>query len=473
MARKKNDAVGTEKMNLFDALFMGIGTVVGGSLFGMAGVGIALAGPGVPITFLIAGVCAMIQNLPMMALGSALPVNGGDYKYVSRFMGPVCGFAFQWMRLLNLLNVSVSCLAAGRYLPSILPFLSPEAAGILTLAVVYVPCLFNVRISSAVQNIMVAMLLLALCLFIGSGWAPAAASFSWRGMVTTTGVVPILVAVSFLRTSLFGATGLVNMGGEIRNPRKTIPVAIAGATGICTVLFALVGFVASHAVPWQMMDGQPLSVAAETFMSGSMFAFFVIFGALFALTSTMLAAFLGNSRLIHAGAADRIWPSFFIRTNRYGVPARIMTLMFLVGIVPVLLRLELKFVFAAMNAPSLLFGLLPQWTLVIAPEKLPQRFQRASFRLSKGVSRFVVLLHTCITFFLAYHLFAELTLPVILGIAGFFLLGLAYYFLRVRHLLEKEGYDLPAAMTAYDPDWLGDSGQAGHRRRPEIPRRSP
>lgn len=453
---KKNDPSSgmKKKMNFFDATFMGVGNVIGGSLFGMAGVGIASAGPGVPITFLIAGICAMIQNIPIMTLGSALPINGGEYKYVSRFMGPMYGFAFQWVSLLCLFNMSVSCLAAGKYLPAILPFLSPEAAGILALGVTYVICLFNIKTSSIVQNAMVVMLLLALGMFIGYGWKPAMASFSFKGMVTTTGIVRVVVAVSFLRTSLFGATNLANMGGEIKNPHKTIPMAMASATGICTIFFALMGLVASHAVPWQSMDNQPLSVAAETFMPKSIFTFFVIFGALFALTSTMLATFIGSGLEIHAGAVDKIWPAFFTKKNRYGVPARVTTVMFLVAVIPVLLKLELKFVFAMMNAPSLLIGLLPQWTLVLAPDKLPENFDRAVFRMSKGARWFIVILHTVITFFLAYNLFTELTLPVILGIVGFVVLGLIYYFCRVRYLKEKENYDLPAAMAAYDPRWL-------------------
>lgn len=54
-----------KKMSSLDATLMGIGEIIGAGIFSMTGVAIVVAGPGTPITYLLAGLCAMILCLPV------------------------------------------------------------------------------------------------------------------------------------------------------------------------------------------------------------------------------------------------------------------------------------------------------------------------------------------------------------------------------------------------------------------------
>lgn len=226
-----------KKMSCIDATLMAMGDIIGSGIFSMTGVAIAYAGPGMPITFLLAGLAAMLLNIPMMVLASAVPVTGGDYVYVSRFMNPTLGFMWEWNKLMEMLNLSVLGLAAGQYLPDIFPFLTPQMAGVVAVLVVFIPCLFNIKTSATVQNIMVGLILLALGLFIVLGF-PHIKNFSFKGMFTTTGILPIVFAVSFVRSSLFGATGLTYIADEIQNPHRSLPKAMGISTMSCCLLYA-------------------------------------------------------------------------------------------------------------------------------------------------------------------------------------------------------------------------------------------
>lgn len=444
-----------KKMSCIDATLMAMGDIIGSGIFSMTGVAIAYAGPGMPITFLLAGLAAMLLNIPMMVLASAVPVTGGDYVYVSRFMNPTLGFMWEWNKLMEMLNLSVLGLAAGQYLPDIFPFLTPQMAGVVAVLVVFIPCLFNIKTSATVQNIMVGLIILALGLFIVLGF-PHIKNFSFKGMFTTTGILPIVFAVSFVRSSLFGATGLTYIADEIQNPHRSLPKAMGISTMSCCLLYALIGLVASHVIPWQEMANQPLSVAAKTFMPTAIFKFFVIGGATFALLTTLLASFLESGRVMHTAAKDGLFPKWFTATNKYGVPHRIITIMCIIAIVPSVLNLPLDYVFAVMNAPALLVGLLPIITVLIAPNKLPERFKKAYFRLPQPLLWVMVIVHISITLFLSYSLFSTLDLKTIVGIVIFYGGGVLYYVLRMKYLKKKQNTDLQASMAAYPPEWTTD-----------------
>ena len=123
------------------------------------------------------------------------------------------------------------------------------------------------------------------------------------------------------------------------------------------------------------MIRQPLSIAAETFMPSWMFKFFVIGGALFALLTSMLALIMDYSRGVWAAAEDGLFPAWLGATNKYGVPHRILLLTGAIGLMPILLELPLDYVFAMMNAPGMLLGLLATIPAVLAPKKLPHKFE--------------------------------------------------------------------------------------------------
>ena len=433
-----------KKMSCIDATLMAMGDIIGSGIFSMTGVAIAYAGPGMPITFLLAGLAAMLLNIPMMVLASAVPV-----------MSATLGLMWEWNKLMEMLNLSVLGLAAGQYLPDIFPFLTPQMAGVVAVLVVFIPCLFNIKTSATVQNIMVGLIILALGLFIVLGF-PHIKNFSFKGMFTTTGILPIVFAVSFVRSSLFGATGLTYIADEIQNPHRSLPKAMGISTMSCCLLYALIGLVASHVIPWQEMANQPLSVAAKTFMPTAIFKFFVIGGATFGLLTTLLASFLESGRVMHTAAKDGLFPKWFTATNKYGVPHRIITIMCIIAIVPSVLNLPLDYVFAVMNAPALLVGLLPIITVLIAPNKLPERFKKAYFRLPQPLLWVMVIVHISITLFLSYSLFSTLDLKTIVGIVIFYGGGVLYYVLRMKYLKKKQNIDLQASMAAYPPEWTTD-----------------
>lgn len=442
------------KMNMFDTTLMAIGAIIGAGVFSMTGVAAGVAGPGVPLSFILAGVAVMFVNLPHMVVASAIPARGGQYLYVARFVKPVFGFLLVWNLVLETTNIAVLALTAGKYLPSVVPFLTPRLGAGIAIVAITTACLFNVKTSARVQNTMVILILLTLGLFVVMG-IPHIKYWSFKDMFTVKGIGGIVAGVAYLRYAAYGAVNVIPLAGEIEDPGKTIPRAIGTSTLLTSLLYAFVAMVAVGVVPWEQMVGQPLSVAAEAYMPLWAFKFFVIGGALFAVLTTMLAITMDYSRAMWAAADDNLFPEWFQATNKYGVPHRIILLMGAIGLAPILLNMSLEYVFAMMNAPGMLLGLLGSLPVIIAPKKLPEKFQNAWFKLPYWATVAIVLINMGITIFCSYSLFATLDLPTILGIIVFYGGGTVYFYLRAKKL-KKEGIDLEAQMSAYDPSWVSE-----------------
>lgn len=442
-------------MSSLDATLMGVGEIIGAGIFSMTGVAIGVAGPGTPITYLFAGLCAMILCLPYMSISSAIPCKGGQYLYVSRFTKPVLGFMLVWNMIFETLNISVLGISTGQYLPVIFPFMSERTAGIVVVVLITCACLFNINTSAKVQSLMVVMILVTLGLYIFLG-LPKMDHITLRDMITVTGWTGIFTAVSYVRTAAYGAIGLVNMAGEIENAHKVVPASIAKATLGCTALYAMVALVSVGVVPWKEMIDMPLSYAAKTFMPGFAFSVFVVCGALFGLLTTLLAMTINYSRVIWAAVDDGLLPGFLKPLNKFGIPYRIIVIMGIVGVVPIALNVPLKYVFAIMNAPGMLIGLLGTFPALIAPKKLPKRFGKAWFKVPLPVMWIVVIVHCSVTLFFSYTLFTNLNLQTIVGIIFFYGGGVVYYFMRKKYLKEKQNIDLDRTLSTYDPEWLTD-----------------
>ena len=444
----------TKKMNSTDATLMASGAIIGAGIFSMTGIAVGAAGPGVPLAFIIAGLCSMLMCLPHMVVSSAIPAKGGRYLYVARFLNPLLGFLQVWNTVIQVALVSVMGMSAGQYLPQIFPMLTPKLAGVLVVGAIVAACLFNVRTSAKVQNIMVVLILISLALFIAMG-IPHIKYWSIKDSFTVSGFSGILLAVSFVRSSAWGAIAVVNLGGEIENPGKTVPRSIATATLTVSILYALVGIVAIGVVPWQEMIQQPLSVPAKVFMPTWALNFFVMGGALFAVCTTLLSLLMDFSRAIWAAAGDGLFPQWFRATNKHGVPYRILILMGVAGIVPIIMDLSIGYVFAIMSAPAMLLNVLDTFPAVVALKKLPHKFDKAWFRMPVWMIWGAVLLNMALSIVFSYKLFTTLNLGTILGIVIFYGTGVAYYFLRVNKM-KKNGLDLEAEMRAYDPSWLAE-----------------
>jgi len=76
--------------------------------------------------------------------------------------------------------------------------------------------------------------------------------------VAPNGIMGFLTAVFVLKFATTGASTIVALGGEMKNPGRNIPLIMGGATMVVGLIYAFISFASIAAVPWQRMVDQPL-----------------------------------------------------------------------------------------------------------------------------------------------------------------------------------------------------------------------
>ncbi|MFN0244435.1 MAG: amino acid permease [Planctomycetota bacterium] len=354
-----------------DLIFLGIGAVIGAGIFstlgtaaaGEAGVR-AGAGPALVLSFLLLGAVCALAGLCYAELTSMIPVAGSAYTYAFATFGEFIAWIIGWDLILEYAvgNVAVAIAWSG-YLDSILRTMdiqfpywlvhgygdvmqqlraaeaSANTAKIAELqaAIASAPSLYGkpllmnlpavsivlfitwilvrgVRESANVNNWMVYLKLFVLALFLGVGafhvnpenWHPFAPN-GWKGIHQGAAIVFF---------AYIGFDAISTAAEETKNPQRDMPIAILVALGVCTVIYMLVGLVATGLVPYEQLasGSDPLARALEG--AGLPWVQFVLsVGAVISMAAVLLVFQLGQPRIFFAMSRDGLLPKVFAKVH--------------------------------------------------------------------------------------------------------------------------------------------------------------
>ena len=229
--------------------FIAVGFMIGGGVFVFTGIVLKICGRGLPLAYGLAGVPVFIAMLPLAMLGSALPSTGANYKYPSRMVSPLLAFIAVWIYALAAFFGQIPLYALGCAQYAKLYFsgipLQPTAVVIVTLF--FVINVLGIRLASLVQGLLVIILLSALALYSFRGISLGVSVPSASPIELTAG--NLVLATALLSFTYFGANGIIELGGEIKDPGRTIPRAFAIAFAVVIAVYVLVAVATTRSVP--------------------------------------------------------------------------------------------------------------------------------------------------------------------------------------------------------------------------------
>ncbi len=164
------------------------------------------------------------------------------------------------------------------------------------------------RESATANTIMVLVKLAVLLLFVVIGIS----GFQGSNLepFAPFGVVGIGVAASSIFFSFIGLDAVSTAGEEVRDPQRTLPLAILFATAIVTVFYVLVAIAGVGAQPYQQFEGQEAGLAAILReVTGSAWpAIILSAGAVISIFSVTLVTLYGQTRILFAMGRDGMIP---------------------------------------------------------------------------------------------------------------------------------------------------------------------
>lgn len=422
-----------------------IGYVIGASIFILPGELAASSGPAIGLSYLLAAVPAAFCCFVSAQIGSVFPVSGANYVAVSRVISPFAGFLMVWV-LMAALIVGVPLVAFGfaDYVAYFLPGL--PRTGVAVAAVVFF-VLVNVRgarLSVWSQSVMVVGFVLALLVF-GVGGLPYVRAEHFVPLFPR-GIMPVVGAAIPAYFSYIGFLVIVEIGEEIEQPSRTIPLALAISLGCVLIFYGLVSIVLPGIIPWEALGetDAPVATAAATFLPPSV-AGLISLGALLAAATTLNGILLGQSRDLFALARDRILPEVFGRLHpRFHSPYVAVGVLGLLSLGGVAIGASITEYATLAVLGFMTFQMFSGVGVYLLPARAPERFDRAPFRLAPFWRVFVGLGLVVLSALFVVVAGLQNTRAVLV-FALYIGAGVGYYRWRRRHLA-GQGFDLETAL---------------------------
>ncbi len=176
---------------------------------------------------------------------------------------------------------------------------------------------------------------------------------------------------------------LISLAGEIKNPRRNIPLALAAGFVLVLITYQAVTLAVPGLIPWTELESTQAAVAraSEVFLPLGM-ARVVTFGALLAIGTSINGIVLAKSRDLFALARDRVFPSPLAYVSpRYGSPNG--ALLFVGVVVTGAILFQRSFAeYAFMSVLCVMVGqILVGVAILVLPRRAPQYYERAAFKL--------------------------------------------------------------------------------------------
>ena len=332
MKAKNNSPKLDRQLGLFDSTMMVVGIVIGSGIFMTTGL-MADALPSVSlilIVWLLGGLQMLAGALTYAELGAAMPKAGGQYVYLREAYGSLPAFLFGWVAFIAYLtgtNAAIAVAVAehlGSFYPSIsthnivigFDYFSISGGQIFAISLILILSFINylgILFGKWIQNVFTilkigSILFFALAgLFISTGnhidFSINPTSMSIGSILTGMGIA--LVAVTW---TVGGWEYVTFAAGEIKNPKKNLPLALIIGTVVILVLYIMINIAYLKVLPMDSLIGE-LKVGEATAKSlygpGIAGAFVVV--VIISMFGSLNGNILVGPRISYAMAKDKLF----------------------------------------------------------------------------------------------------------------------------------------------------------------------
>jgi amino acid transporter len=279
---------------------------------------------------LVAHLISITTGLSVSSIATDKKVKeGGTYYIISRSLGLPIGGTLG-LALFVGLSFSVSLYLIG-FSESFLGFLNLpmdinhiRITGSIILLLVTIITFISTSLAIKTQYfIMAAIFLSLLSIFFGHhDMAPATPNFFGDGSG-----VPLMVLFGIFFPAVTGFEAGVSMSGDLRNPKKSIPLGTISAISIGLIVYIGLAFFFAYTV-----DGKFLATDPKALFKIALVPQLVIAGIWGATLSSALGSILAAPRILQSTAIDKITPGFFARgTGAAREPRNALLLTFLIA----------------------------------------------------------------------------------------------------------------------------------------------
>ncbi|MFL6542768.1 MAG: APC family permease [Chthoniobacterales bacterium] len=368
-------------LGLLDSTMLVAGSMIGSGVFIVsADIGRLVGSPGwLLVVWLVTGALTIVGALSYGELAAMMPRAGGQYVYLREAYGPLWGFLYGWTLFLVIQTGTIAAVAVAfaRFLGVIAPSISPTAwiippivlsrsyaislsvQQLVAIVIIVLLTILNTRglkLGKLIQNVFTSaktlslFLLVVLGILVGRNAAAVSANFGhfWTSVgatpiksdiasvatvTATAGALSMLIAVCVGQVgSLFSADAWNNItftAGEVKDPRRNLPLSLAFGTGLVIALYLLANVAYLCVLPLAQIQHVPddrVATAVIDVMFGGAGAIIMAIAIMISTFGCANGLILAGARVYYAMANDGVFFKSTGRLNTKHVPAMALLL---------------------------------------------------------------------------------------------------------------------------------------------------
>ncbi len=399
-------------IGLFSLITIILGVNVAASAFIIPAIAAGMTGPSVFIAQMISVIPILLALIPYVVLSTSIPTTCASYQY-AKFFSPLLALSGVLVIIVGMTvgGVPLYAIAAGEFLQGVIPLVTQSMIvplAFVTLTILYILNLLGIKPVGYVQVATVVTLFIALLIF-GIGGIPSIDTGNFANLFTG-GATGLLGGAAVLFTLCAGGLFGIDVGEEVKNPKKTIPKALIIAMTVVITVYILTQITALGVISPEALAAEgTLLASAKAFLPTSLLGFFAIGGGFLACVTTINVVIAFAGRYFMTVAKDGFFPSFLGEVNdRFGTPHWGITFFYVFAAIIVLINPPLETLANFLN-----FGLIFMITLVLLyaykfPEKHPEVYENATIqpspKLLKAVSIVAIAINVLFMILLATSL---------------------------------------------------------------------
>lgn len=373
----------SRRLGLWSAVAVLVGSTIGSGIF-RTPASVAQRVDDVPLFLLawtVAGLIVLCGALTFSELAAAFPRSGGVYAFLRETFGPLPAFLFAWAELWIIrpgafgaigITASAYTLRTFGFDPATVvadvgpvDIRSEQLLGALYIIIVGAVNYFGIHRGAVVQNFSTIFKVGALVLLVVLGFAlgqPAAIDGGVLSQRSAVGISPFLLAMVAILWAYDGWGDLAFVGGEVKDPQRTLPRALLIGTASVVVLYVAANLVYLYLIPIQQMKGAELVAADVARLIIGPIGVVIVSGAIAVSTfGTLNGSMMTAPRIFFAAAEDRLFPTAIARVDpKTTAPTGAIILMTVMGVIFILIRTFTQL------ADQFIIGIWPFYALAVA-----------------------------------------------------------------------------------------------------------
>ena len=394
MSNEKQQAMSSTKdlartLGKKELMGIAVGQIIGAGIMSMMGVAIAMTGRSANLAFMLSAVFTMCTFFPSIFITSCIRMRGGMYTQMAIFAGDKFAGYYSVVYFITNMSLAMYALSFAEYALALLPSGGSEKVIALIVGTAFfILNYFGVDLMAKIQNLLVIVLVLSLAMFavFGLPSVDLANYFSNAdGLFLSDGITGFLTATAYLGFATGGATVILGVSAECKNPTKDIPFVIIVSTCAVAVLYGFVATVASGVLPTEQVMNQPLTLVAQQILPTPLYILFIVGGAMFALATTLNSQIMSCTKPVMQSCEDGWFPTSLATLSKFKTPYKILIIYYIILVVPILLDLEIAQISSIVQILGYVNNLILTTTAMKLPKMFPEAWEKSAFHVPTPV----------------------------------------------------------------------------------------